>query len=102
VKGSYATYLVGQYTAFSGAEIERFQNLHFCGEHTSLDAQGFMEGAALTGAMAADEVAGDLGLREMEEDRFGPGARILARARAARVTGRWLDAMRRSVRQRAG
>jgi monoamine oxidase len=101
-QGSYASYKVGQFTTIAGAEIERVDNLHFCGEHTSLDAQGFMEGAALTGAMAADEVAGDLGLMEREEERFGPGARILARARAARVTGRWLDAMRRSVRQRAG
>ncbi len=98
--GSYAAYTVGQYTTIAGAEIERVGNLHFCGEHTSLDAQGYMEGAALTGAMAADEVAGDLGISV--EERFGPGARILERARAARVHGRWLDAMRRSLRRRAG
>lgn len=100
VQGSYSAYKVGQYTTIAGAEIERVDNLHFCGEHTSLDAQGFMEGAALTGAMAADEVAGDLGLAV--EERVGAGARILERARAARVHGRWLDAARRSVRRRAG
>lgn len=61
-KGSYAGYRVGQYTAFSGAEIERFENLHFCGEHTSQQLQGYMEGGALTGAQAAQEVAGDLGM----------------------------------------
>jgi monoamine oxidase len=99
--GSYSAYKVGQYTSIAGAEIERVGNLHFCGEHTSLDAQGFMEGAALTGAMAADEVAGDLGLTVVEE-RLGPGGRILERARAARVHGRWLDGLRRSVRRRAG
>ncbi|MDY7232458.1 flavin monoamine oxidase family protein [Hyalangium rubrum] len=98
--GSYSAYKVGQFTTIAGAEIERVGNLHFCGEHTSLDAQGYMEGAALTGAMAATEVAEDLGLAE--EARLGPGARILARARAARVHGRWLDAVRRSVRRRAG
>lgn len=98
--GSYSAYKVGQFTTIAGAEIERVNNLHFCGEHTSLDAQGYMEGAALTGAMAADEVAGDLGLGV--EERLGPGARILARARTARVHGRWLDAMRRSGRRRAG
>ncbi|MFL5344585.1 MAG: flavin monoamine oxidase family protein [Hyalangium sp.] len=98
--GSYASYKVGQYTTIAGAEIERVGNLHFCGEHTSLDAQGFMEGAALTGAMAADEVAGDLGISV--EERVGPGARILERARAARAHGRWLDAMRDSSRRRAG
>jgi monoamine oxidase len=98
--GSYSAYKVGQFTTIAGAEIERVGNLHFCGEHTSLDAQGFMEGAALTGAMAADEVAGDLGL--MVEEGTGPGARILARARAARVHGRWLDAARRKAGRRAG
>lgn len=98
--GSYASYKVGQYTTIAGAEIERVGNLHFCGEHTSLDAQGYMEGAALTGAMAADEVAGDLGISV--EERLGPGARILARARAARVHGRWLDAMHGPLRRRAG
>jgi monoamine oxidase len=98
--GSYASYKVGQYTTIAGAEIERVGNLHFCGEHTSLDAQGYMEGAALTGAMAADEVAGDLGISV--EERFGPGARILARARAARVHGRWLDTMHGPLRRRAG
>ncbi|WP_224366291.1 flavin monoamine oxidase family protein [Hyalangium versicolor] len=99
--GSYSSYKVGQFTTIAGAEIERVGNLHFCGEHTSLDAQGFMEGAALTGAMAAEEVATDLGLG-VEEEGFAPGARIMARARAARVHGRWLDAMRRTVRRRAG
>jgi monoamine oxidase len=99
-KGSYSAYKVGQFTAFAGAEIERVGNLHFCGEHTSLDAQGFMEGAALTGAMAATEVAGDLGLRT--EERLGPGARILERARLARQHGRWLDAARHAALRRAG
>jgi monoamine oxidase len=98
--GSYSAYKVGQFTTIAGAEIEPVRNLHFCGEHTSLDAQGYMEGAALTGAMAADEVATALGL--VTEERMGPGARILERARMARVHGRWLDAMRRSVRRRAG
>jgi monoamine oxidase len=59
-----------------------------------------MEGAALTGAMAADEISGDLGLSV--EERLGPGASIMERARVARVHGRWLDGMRRSVRRRAG
>jgi monoamine oxidase len=93
--GSYAAYTVGQQTAFAGAEGERVGNLHFCGEHTSRDFQGFMEGAALTGAMAADEVAGDLGL-EAGRGR-GPGGarpaagaagRIRTRARAARARRR--------------
>lgn len=61
-KGSYSAYRVGQYTRFAGVERTRFENVHFCGEHTSVDAQGFMEGAAETGTMAAAELAADLGL----------------------------------------
>lgn len=57
-KGSYACYHPGQY-AFNGTEGEREGNLHFCGEHTSIDNQGFMEGAAETGARAADEILGN-------------------------------------------
>jgi hypothetical protein len=37
-------------------------NLHFAGEHTSPDFQGWMEGAAETGAFAAAEVLNDLGV----------------------------------------
>jgi monoamine oxidase len=78
-KGSYSSYRVGQATLFGGREIERVGNLHFCGEHTSVSAQGFMEGGAITGAMAALEVAEDLGL---EVPKGNP---ILDRARAART-----------------
>jgi monoamine oxidase len=55
-RGSYSAYRVGQYTAFAGAEQPPVDRLHFCGEHTSLDAQGYMEGGALTGAQVADEI----------------------------------------------
>jgi len=58
-KGSYACYKPGQWS-FSGTEGTRVGRLHFCGEHTSVDFQGYMEGAAETGARAASEVLGDL------------------------------------------
>ncbi len=64
VRGSYSSYRPGQYTAFAGVEGERVGNLHFCGEHTCLDAQGYMEGGALSGEWASDEVAEDLGLKK--------------------------------------
>jgi monoamine oxidase len=54
-KGSYACYRPGQW-AFWSYEGEPVGNLYFCGEHTSLDFQGYMEGAAETGARAAGEV----------------------------------------------
>jgi monoamine oxidase len=54
--GAYAYYKVGQYTSFGGIEGAREGECHFCGEHTSLGAQGFMEGAVETGERAAREV----------------------------------------------
>lgn len=52
-KGSYACYKVGQYTTIRGAEIKNIRNLYFAGEHCSDDFQGFMNGAAATGRIAA-------------------------------------------------
>jgi monoamine oxidase len=53
--GSYACWRVGQ-ARFGGLEGEAEGRYHFCGEHTSVDAQGYMEGAAETGLRAAQEV----------------------------------------------
>jgi monoamine oxidase len=60
MKGSYACYKPGQWQFF-GLEGEREGNLHFCGEHTSLDFQGYMEGAAETGAFVAAEIIDEQG-----------------------------------------
>src|SRR5215213_124643 len=59
-KGSYSYWKVGQYTKFSGIERERQGNCHFAGEHTSVDFQGYLNGAVETGARAAAEILGDL------------------------------------------
>ena len=59
--GSYTCYKPGQW-AFYEHEGEREGNLHFCGEHTSVDFQGWMEGGAETGALVAAEILGDLGI----------------------------------------
>ncbi len=56
IGGSYSVWLVGQLTAFGGAEGRAEGPLHFAGEHTSLDQQGYMEGGAVTGLRAAHEV----------------------------------------------
>jgi monoamine oxidase len=50
--GSYACYRPGQW-AYYGIEGAREGNVHFCGEHCSLEFQGYMEGAAETGMLAA-------------------------------------------------
>ena len=62
VKASYASYLVGQWNEFYGTEGTRYFNSHFCGEHTSQDYQGYMEGGAETGALVAAEILDDLGV----------------------------------------
>ncbi|MFZ4737521.1 MAG: flavin monoamine oxidase family protein [Bradymonadia bacterium] len=55
VGGSYTCYLPGQ-AIWSGFEGEAEGSLHFCGEHTSVDAQGYMEGGAESGARVAGEI----------------------------------------------
>ena len=95
-RGSYAGYKVGQWTTIAGAEGERVGNLLFAGEHCSRDAQGYMEGAALTGAMAAEQIAVDLGLAAQAASI--PARRIALRARLALQEGSWISAMARARR----
>ncbi|MEA3207533.1 MAG: monoamine oxidase [Chthoniobacter sp.] len=59
-KGSYSYWKVGQYTRFAGIEGAQEGNCHFCGEHTSIDFQGYLNGAIDTGERAADEIVSDL------------------------------------------
>jgi monoamine oxidase len=60
-RGSYSFWKVGQYTSFAGIEGRQEENAHFCGEHTSIDFQGYLNGAVETGERAAAEVVSDLG-----------------------------------------
>ena len=84
-RGSYASYLVGQRTAFGGAEGGAVDGLHFAGEHCSRYAQGFMEGGCETGERAAQAIAEArgrrMGRRQMLEPRrlVTPSARRGAR-----------------------
>jgi len=55
-KGSYSYWKAGQYTRFSGAEKEQSGNCHFCGEHTSQDFQGYLQGGVETGERVAGEI----------------------------------------------
>ena len=57
---SYSYWKPGQYTGFSGYEGVRQGNIHFAGEHCSINFQGFMEGGAQEGARAATEILSDL------------------------------------------
>ena len=60
-RGSYSYWKVGQYTTFAGIEGRQEGNTHFCGEHTSIDFQGYLNGAVETGERAAAEVIADFG-----------------------------------------
>jgi monoamine oxidase len=54
--GSYSFYRPGQYTRFGGIEGAAEGGAHFCGEHTSQDAQGYLEGAVESGERVAAEI----------------------------------------------
>ena len=45
IRGAYSYLKVGQYTGFNGIQGRREGNLHFAGEHTSVNFQGYIEGA---------------------------------------------------------
>ncbi|MDP2328603.1 MAG: NAD(P)/FAD-dependent oxidoreductase [Dehalococcoidia bacterium] len=53
---AYSYYRPGQYSAFGGYEAAPQGRIHFAGEHTTQDFQGYMEGGAITGVRAAGEV----------------------------------------------
>lgn len=60
-QGSYACYKPGQWTGIAGAEIEPVGRLLFAGEHCSADFQGYMNGGAETGRVAAETLLTMLG-----------------------------------------
>ena len=55
-KASYSCYKPGQWTTIAGAEGLPVGNLFFAGEHCSYDFQGYMNGAAQSGADTAKAV----------------------------------------------
>lgn len=59
---AYAYWRTGQAQVFGGYEAARQGNAFFCGEHTSVDFLGFMEGAASEGVRAGAEVLTALGV----------------------------------------
>jgi monoamine oxidase len=62
VRAGFLCYRPGQWQ-FEEALGRQEGNLHFCGEHTSRDFWGWMEGAAESGARAAAELLDALGVR---------------------------------------
>jgi monoamine oxidase len=56
ILGAWSSYAIGQYTQFAGIEPVAEGGIHFAGEHTSLDFQGFMEGGVTSGERVAEEI----------------------------------------------
>ncbi len=96
--GSYACYRPGQW-AFYGLEGAREGNVHFCGEHTSLEFQGFMEGAAETGMLVAMAILMDLGISPSRVHRRMAERKLVLPHPA--IDGRLPERPRWAARQRA-
>ena len=54
--GAYSYYQPGQLTDFGGTEGQAEAQIHFCGEHTSFEFPGYIEGAVETGLRVAREI----------------------------------------------
>ncbi len=76
-RGSYASYLTGQWTGMRGVEQETVGNVFFAGEHCSLEAQGFMEGGCETGEVAATGILAARGVRSSSGTRRPEPRRLL-------------------------
>ena len=64
--GSYALLRPGQYTSFYGIEAKPEGHVYFAGEHTSIESQGYLNGAVESGQRAAAEVLASLGARRVK------------------------------------
>jgi len=60
---SYSYWRTGQMHNFAGYERRRQGNVFFAGEHTSVEYQGYMEGAAAEGIRAGSEILTSLGIK---------------------------------------
>lgn len=61
--GSYSYWSPGYCQNYAGYEGVRQGNVHFAGEHCSINFQGYMEGGAEEGQRAAGEILSDLGIK---------------------------------------
>ncbi|MEO8149298.1 MAG: FAD-dependent oxidoreductase [Bacteroidia bacterium] len=59
-KAAYACYTPGQWTTIAGNERKTVDSLYFCGEHCSINFQGFMNGGAETGYKTAQKIIASL------------------------------------------
>jgi monoamine oxidase len=55
-KAAYSAFKTGQWSTIAGWEAVPVEQIYFAGEHVSRDFQGYMNGAAQTGRMAAEQI----------------------------------------------
>lgn len=80
-RGSYSCYKPGQWTTIAGSEGVPVGNLFFAGEHCSYDFQGYMNGAAQSGADTAKAVMSKVSGAEA----LPTAARLFTRRQIVRV-----------------
>ncbi|HEX4064336.1 MAG TPA: NAD(P)/FAD-dependent oxidoreductase [Streptosporangiaceae bacterium] len=56
ILGAYSYFKPGQYTGFNGVQGQQEGNLHFAGEQTSMNFQGYIEGGLRSGYRCATEI----------------------------------------------
>lgn len=62
VMGAYSYYKVGQASSYGELAAASEGRIHFAGEHTSIEHQGFLEGAVRTGERAARQLLHAIGV----------------------------------------
>jgi monoamine oxidase len=60
VRGAYSFYKVGQYAEYGTLAALTQGRVHFAGEHTSINNQGFLDGAVESGERAAKEIVAQI------------------------------------------
>lgn len=68
VKGGYSSFRKGQWSTLAGWEAVPVGNIYFAGEHVSRDFQGYMNGGAQTGRVAAQAIAAKIMKQVTTED----------------------------------
>ena len=89
-QGSYSYWKVGQYTPSPGSSASGSGSCHFAGEHTSVDFQGYLNGAVETGERPPDEIV-------LAAPEVGRGGRRLRAGGGASALWAFASASRRAV-----
>jgi len=73
-RAGYSSFKTGQWSTLAGWEGVPVGKIYFAGEHVSREFQGYMNGAAQTGRIAAETVAANILSHKVARDPSNPGA----------------------------